>query len=437
MIKYKTIDYQDVKMFSIQIPFEKKWTILLKSKPKTFWNPDLKCWLMPYSQENKEFLTSLTDIVSTSSTKLKTAIFYILKGNKLRFSCYPTPKGIEYIKSLGYYHYDSTSKQWTIPYHENIKNRLNEILATTYEITYIDQRIIKEKPTSIKKELLVEHLRECPQEMKNRLIEMRYSASTIKSYTSVFSTFLSYYHQYQPKEITSEMIRSYLRYLIQEKEISESYQNIVINAIKFYYEKVLGGKQTTYFIERPRKSRSLPEVLSETEIIKLLKGIQNLKHKAIVSLLYSTGMRLGELLSLRIKDVDFEKNRIHIKNAKGKKDRYVPLSKRVKIVIKIYLDNYFPEQYVFEGVKGGVYSSTSVQKLVKRYAKNAGIEKNVTPHKLRHSFATHLLEKGVAIRYIQHILGHESSKTTEIYTHITTVGLEKIKNPIDDFDFSD
>jgi site-specific recombinase XerD len=226
-----------------------------------------------------------------------------------------------------------------------------------------------------------------------------------------------------------------MRYLVQEREVSESYQNQMINAIKFYYEKVLGGTQHSYFIDRPKKSKPLPVVLSQKETIQLLKSISNLKHKTILTVIYSCGLRVSELINLKLSSIYLEESKIHIVAAKGKKDRYVTLAERTKKLIEIYTEKYAPEQYLVEGQKGGQYTASSIRKFLQKYSIDAQITKKVTPHTLRHSFATHLLEKGISLRYIQYILGHQNSKTTEIYTHITQTGIENIKNPLDDFDF--
>ena len=216
--------------------------------------------------------------------------------------------------------------------------------------------------------------------------------------------------------------------------MSASYQNQAINAIKFYYERVLGGQRKFYFLQRPDKERALPTVLSTTEVTTILKATQNLKHRAILTVIYSAGLRVGELINLKIKDIDSERKQIRVEQSKGKKDRYTLLSMKTLELLRVYFKEYRPQLYLFEGQDGGQYTARSVQAFFAEICHKAGIKKKVKVHTLRHSFATHLLENGTDLRYIQVLLGHESTKTTEIYTHVTTKGFEQIKSPLDDLD---
>jgi site-specific recombinase XerD len=272
---------------------------------------------------------------------------------------------------------------------------------------------------------------EIPKEFEKTLKLKRYSENTVKSYKSHFSKFLAYYTGHAPEQITDEQIRAYLLYLVTKKNVSTSYQNQVINAIKFYYEKVMGRPTSTYYLQRPKKEKKLPVVLSEEEVGKILRQIINLKHKCIIYLLYSAGLRLSEVINLKISDIDSSRKVITIKGAKGKKDRISLLSDAVLALLREYYKQYKPKEWLFEGQKGGKYSPKSVQNIFKKALNNSKINKNATVHTLRHSFATHLLERGTDLRYIQELLGHSSSKTTEIYTHVTKKGLDKIVSPLD------
>lgn len=231
--------------------------------------------------------------------------------------------------------------------------------------------------------------------------------------------------------VTKEEINAYISELILGKNISASQQNQRINAIKFYYEKVLGREREYYSIHRPRSEKKLPVVLSEEEVHRLLNSIENLKHRTILSLIYSAGLRISELINLRIEDIDSGRNLIFIRNSKGKKDRTTLLSQAILEMLRDYYRQYRPSDYLFQGQNGGKYSVKSIQNVFKRALKHSGIKKQATVHTLRHSFATHLLERGTDLRYIQELLGHSSSKTTEIYTHITQKGIDKIISPFD------
>lgn len=264
-----------------------------------------------------------------------------------------------------------------------------------------------------------------------KLEQKRYSDSTKQIYTSYFRDFVAAFRGKDLEEINQEEINQYILRLIRKTHMSASQQNQRINAIKFYYEKVLGREKSYYNIDRPRKSKDLPKVLSEAEILSILKVTRNIKHKAILSTIYSAGLRRRELVNLRIHDIMFDKRIIFIRGGKGKKDRTSILSNSVAILLQDYLKRFKPNYWLFEGINRKQYSPNSVANILKTSAHRAGLRKRVTPHMLRHSFATHLLEQGVDIRYIQTILGHESSKTTDIYTHVSNKSLAKIKSPLD------
>jgi site-specific recombinase XerD len=231
--------------------------------------------------------------------------------------------------------------------------------------------------------------------------------------------------------LSKEDIKTFLLYLVQEKKISPSTQNQYINAIKFYYEKVLKQPRMAYVLERPNRAKKLPKVLTEQEVLMILKNTPNIKHKTILSLLYSAGLRVGELIGLRVQDVVWDKNYLFVRGGKGKKDRITLLSEHVAFLLRKYLQKYKPNYWVIENHERKQYSSSSVRAILKNSTKKAALRKRVNPHMLRHSFATHLLEKGTDLRYIQELLGHGSSKTTEIYTHVSKKSLANIKNPLD------
>jgi site-specific recombinase XerD len=273
-----------------------------------------------------------------------------------------------------------------------------------------------------------------PDSFKEKLSILRYSPNTIKTYCDCFKEFINYHNTKDIDHITQPEIMVYLRYLVEERCISSSYQNQAINAIKFYYEKVLGGQRRVYYIERPRREKTLPTVLSEQEIKSIIQSIVNLKHKTMIMLSYSSGLRVGELLNLKIKDIDSDRMQILVRDGKGKKDRVTLLSVRVLEQLRKYFIDYRPKNYLFEGAAGGSYSERSIQQVLKAAVQKTRINKHVTMHTLRHSFATHLLENGTDLRYIQHLLGHSNPKTTEIYTHITTKGFDQLKSPLDNLD---
>lgn len=282
---------------------------------------------------------------------------------------------------------------------------------------------------------IVENYRALLEVMRVKLVTARYSESTCNSYLFMLREFLRYTYPKPLHQLAKWDIIQFQAHLIATKDVSASYQNQSINAIKFYLENVLGHDRQFYQLERPRKGKRLPQVLSMDEVKRILKACDNLKHKAILTTIYSAGLRMGEMIHLKVGDIDSEHMRVWIRSGKGDKDRISVLSPHLLTVLRVYFRRYRPKNYLFEGMDGGTYSPSSVRKVLQRAVAKAGIAKEVKPHTLRHSFATHLLEHGTNLRYIQTLLGHTSAKTTEIYTHVSSKNLEEIKSPLDYMEF--
>ncbi len=266
------------------------------------------------------------------------------------------------------------------------------------------------------------------------LIISDYSKQTIRSYMSALKLFFEYITKNKLTQLSDDDINKYLQYCREEKKYSNSALRISIAAIRFFYLHVLKDKVPDALNIKIRKTNKLPLVLSKQEVISILKVTNNLKHKTMLMMIYSAGLRLGELLNLKLQDIDSNRMKIHIRQAKGKKDRYVFLSQKLLDLLRLYFEEYKPRDFLFEGQKGNQYSPKSVQSVFKKAIKNAGVRKPATVHTLRHSFATHLLEDGTDIRYIQQLLGHKKLETTQIYTHITGSAMDKIKSPLDSLD---
>lgn len=338
---------------------------------------------------------------------------------------------IDAIKRLALCQWNGRDNCWTLPYSEPSLKYIREFaVANGLEWLYreeVKQKVLpgnrSEAPARVNPETYLAKLR-----------ELRYSQNTIDSYSYMFRDFINYYADKELEDITEEEIVQYLQYLVTERKVSTSYQNQAINAIKFYYERVLGGRRKVYLIERPREEKFLPEVLSQEEVAAIINATDNIKHKAVLMTIYSGGLRISELINLKIKDIDSDRMQIRIEQAKGKKDRYTILGQKTLEILRIYVKQYQPREWLFEGLDKGPYSETSIKKALRTALDKTKITKRVSPHTLRHSFATHLLEMGTDLRYIQSLLGHQSSKTTEIYTHITMKGFDQIKNPLDKLD---
>lgn len=272
--------------------------------------------------------------------------------------------------------------------------------------------------------------RACPEEFFQKLEIRRYSRSTAKTYISCFEAFINCHKNRQLIELTEEDIQNYLHQKAKEG-VSTSLLNQIVNSIKFYYEVVLEMPNRFYEIDRPLKVNQLPKVLSKKDVLTMINSCQNIKHKCILSMLYSAGLRRQELINLKIEDIDSERMLIKVIQGKGKKDRYTLLSETCLLDLRVYYKQYQPKNYLFEGINGEKYSGSSIAQIITAAATKARIRQRVTPHMLRHSFATHLLEAGTDLRYIQSLLGHNSSKTTEIYTQVSVGHMNSIKSPLD------
>ncbi|WP_317899466.1 tyrosine-type recombinase/integrase [Aurantibacillus circumpalustris] len=260
----------------------------------------------------------------------------------------------------------------------------------------------------------------------------RYSESTISTYTEALRVFLRYFPNKAVDDITNEDLIVFNNQYIILHKLSASYQNQVVNAVKLFFRTVQKRSMDVELIYRPKRAKLLPNVLSKEEVKWILNALNNIKHKTMLSLIYACGLRCGELLRLKPEHVDERRKLLIIKQSKGKKDRIVPLSDKVVALISEHLRIQKGDFFLFEGqTKGQMYDDRSLQQVLRNAVSKAGIRKPVTLHWLRHSYATHLLEGGTDLRYIQEILGHNSSRTTEIYTHVSNLSIQRIISPFD------
>jgi integrase/recombinase XerD len=270
--------------------------------------------------------------------------------------------------------------------------------------------------------------------VKQQLILLSYSPSTHKTYLNEISVFLQHLGKRKAEALTPDNLKVYLQYCFEKLQLSENTIHSRLNALKFYYEQVLKNQKLFWEIPRPKKALQLPKVLSETELKKLFDAAPNLKHKAILFVAYSAGLRVSEIINLRIQDIDREREQLFIHCSKGKKDRYVRLSPLVLDILENYYKNckQKPVNYIFEShTSGEPYSIRSAQQIFTDCKRKAGIIKSLSFHSLRHSFATHILEKGVDVVFIQDILGHFDIQTTKRYLHVRRDVLINIESPLD------
>ncbi len=421
--------------------FMKPNTIIIKQLQNfkgIYFDKNKKAWRLPNNTANIQTIQQLfqNKVHFINENKTSSTKPIALPPNTVKIEITPYQNFLIYFKySLELYQYvkkiknskwNTNSKCWVIPHtEENLKHIEN----------YCVQHKLQWQVNSQKEKKLVPKLHnaqtfELPSEYLQKLELVRYSPQTIKSYTSIFNDFINFVKEPNYPNICEEQIKTYLMHLV-KRNVSASYQNQAVNAIKFYFEKVLGQERKYYQIDRPFKENKLPSVLSIEEVKAIIQCIENFKHRCIIQLIYSAGLRIGELCNLKIQDIDKTRMLIHIKGGKGKKDRYTLLSPQILQHLREYYIEYQPKEYLFEGQFGGAYSERSIQTIFNIACQKAKILKPATVHTLRHSFATHLLENGTDLRYIQSLLGHSSSKTTEVYTHVTTKGFNQIKSPFD------
>ena len=267
------------------------------------------------------------------------------------------------------------------------------------------------------------------QQYRTMLAGTDFSEKTRDMYLGVFMKFLAYFNYKHPTLITNEEIRDYL---VLHGEKSASHQDILVSAFKFFFGKVHDKTVKDKYLIRPKRGFYLPDYFTRGEIAAMLKATGNKKHQLLIALGYAGGLRRQELQQLRVADVDLQNNRMFIKDSKGKKDRYTLFSGHLHNLLRSYLEQYKPRVFLFEGDRPGKkYSTTSMSRVLKGLARGAGIKRGVHLHMLRHSFATHLMEDGKDIRYVQELLGHRNIKTTERYTHIINDALTTVSSPFD------
>lgn len=307
-------------------------------------------------------------------------------------------------------------------------------LRTSAAVTINDARLLV---------LLFEHLfpqgnyRSCPEEYIEKMLALNYSMNTIRTYHQYFFKYINQatFSSMQEVDAADEQTIKRFHEKMAQRGVGFSTLNQSINAVKLYYKLVLGVEFDMIQLPRPRGEFKLPKVLSSEEINAIINKTNNLKHKTILLLLYGSGLRIGELIKLEPGDYQQDENKLWIRGGKGKKDRRTIINGKLKAILDQYLATYQPREWMFEGQFGGPYTSSSASKVLKQAAERAGIKKKVSLHMLRHSFATHLLEQGTDLRYIQELLGHASSKTTEIYTYVSNKYLNDIRCPTENLRF--
>ena len=445
----------NARWLTIKLVYDKPIVERIKQIKGAWWRAKSGTWMLKPLPENVEAIQSICSPFGKTDYERAYNLACSL-SDPIVMEIYQTPEhpqmmavkfrgygvSTEFLKSLPNRNFDKIHKRWLIPLSDELVKRLLDHYSEQPGVTVKNRLggLKGAKMQSLDYAKLQLHLvGKFPEEMRevltlytDALIRMRYSWKTVTQYTSKFGKYVSFLGKKAPIEADAKDANQHLS-LLAKQRVSESMIHGAVNAIKYYYEKVIFAPNFELSqIKRPKKSHRLPTILSIEEVDRMMRSSKNLKHTAILYLLYSSGLRLNELLSLELKDIYWDRNQLFVRTGKGKKDRMVMLSETLKALLTLYFDKYQPKVYLFNGQDGeSAYSSSSVQKIVKLAAHTAGIQRKVTPHTLRHCFATHLMESGTDVRYIQELLGHKDIKTTLIYTHVTNKSISQITSPLD------
>ncbi|MBR9922027.1 MAG: tyrosine-type recombinase/integrase [Bacteroidetes bacterium] len=356
--------------------------------------------------------------MSTKSVQRVRMIPIVLEGEariSLRF--YYEQWIIEKVKSIPGRRWDGDEKFWHVP-----------------DKPFALKRVYEEFPYLKPKEDWKDRHREAENRFRDQLQLERKSYATVKSYLSHFRQFLAFFEGRDPVELHVEDAKAFIVTHTRKRNSAISTQHQIINALKYYFEKVKGGDREFWDVPRPRKPRKLPVVLKVDEIKRMFSVVRNLKHRTMLRLIYAAGLRRGELLRLEISDLDLSSRSLLVREGKGRFDRKTILGERICEDLLKYVKSYRPKKYLFEGMHGGQYSESSLQSIFRRAVKRSGVNSRATLHSLRHSFATHLINRGVDVRSVQELLGHRSIKTTQKYIHVSEVDLRNVKSPLDFLD---
>jgi len=379
------------KQVSVKLPRNELDNQFMLSLRYSRWDGKQYCWIVPHNERNLTLLKAyfkerISEFVLHERFEVNTAGLDQRKIAKHELLIIKTNQGrlklifghnaafIGAIKKIPFADWNSQNKWWTVPFADKFLRGLKAAAtAQNWTITY------EEEPGALVKPRIsqfdIPNYRTCPEVDILKLKELRYSERTIQNYSGLFEEFTNFCHKVDIERIDESMITAFMRYLVIERKVSHSYQNQAINAIKFYYERVLGGQRKVYLVDRPRTEKKLPEVLSEEEMVKLLQATEDIKHKAILMLAYSAGLRVVELVNVKIKDIDSKKLQVRIEQGKNKKDRYSILSLKLLEVLRSYFQLHKPKEHLFEGMGGGMYAARSIQSIMKESLKKAGIKK--------------------------------------------------------------
>jgi integrase/recombinase XerD len=468
MIETELVFHRDKERIKLIFSFDSEIANKIRTIPGSAWSRTHQAWLVPFDSVTIDKLKLLFPDLSIPEMKVQTDVapeatnpnpaefeFFqndvslrntirILANYKfIRIRCPKNDRDIQFFRSIKYCFWKPDDYYWEMPNSEDNFEMVTAYFGNRAHSFEVDDHI----PVRVKKENIVAlDLKSKPidekgvQQIEKLIIlfrqwlnHKRYSSSTIDAYCEAVRIFLKYVYPKNPHEVVVEDMVSFVNEYIIANGLSYSYQNQFVNGAKLFFREVMKTQLDVEKFDRPRREHKLPNVLSKEEVKAILNSLINVKHRTMLSLIYACGLRRSELLNLKPTNIDSKRGILFVLNSKGKKDRIVPISENIIEMLRNYYKMYKPKEWLFEGqYPGDKYSEESLAKVLKNACAKAGMKKPVTLHWLRHSYATHLLESGTDLRYIQELLGHKNSKTTEIYTHVSTKSLQKIKSPFDD-----
>ncbi len=459
MIKTSAITHRNRAQIKLEFGFDDAIKAKVRTISGIIWSQTNKAWLVPNNVESRRILLLLFPDILLPETISETKEMETVRDFKTSFNpenekkkivvevltkkiLIKMPKNdldIDFIRSIKYYRWIANGFCWEVPNYLNtleliknhFKNRIDELII--HEPPISKPIPLYEKRIVLSQKMATDEIKTHIYNFKKWMEHKRYSESTINTYSEIVQLFLIFCLPKSATEIEADDMVQFVNQYIIPNKLSYSYQNQAINGAKLFFREIVKSRLNVETFERPRREHKLPNVLSKEEIKAILTCLVNIKHRTMLSLIYACGLRRSELLNLHPLNIDSKRNLLLILNSKGKRDRVVPISDNIVEMLRNYYKLYKPKEWLFEGqVVGDRYSEESLAKVLKNACKIAGIKKPVTLHWLRHSYATHLLESGTDLRFIQELLGHKSSKTTEIYTHVSTKSLQKIKSPFDE-----
>ncbi|MFK8009216.1 MAG: tyrosine-type recombinase/integrase [Saprospiraceae bacterium] len=468
----------------IKVQFDRSdnFISIIKSIPHRRWSQTKRCWHLPYSKEsfeqlklgfgeaalkyvgkNKPMAKTEANIIERKLSEVSFATFQVDNTTKKKVvgekviiqekdsawlkAYVPVDKKgwVLVINNINGRKWQPGAVHWEIPNvkqsyrylkkHIGLKNiQFDFSIKSNIPEEYTFQSKKKDNVKKVKAKVfdrLIESQRSAIFKLVDQMTLVRLSHSTIKSYQTHLAAIFLFYKKVEPEKISKEQVQKYILHQIKFKKVSVSTQNSIINSVKAYWEKVLKLPPTKIDIPRPKKPKHLPNVFSQEEVIQLVEAPENLKHKLVLLLIYSAGLRLSELINIRVRDISLKRRVIFIKDGKGKKDRFVTLAEEVVPYLATYKKEYRPDYWLIEGQSGGQYSKSSVQRIFRKALETSKVFAYGTVHTLRHSYATHCIENGFSTALLQEALGHGSIKTTEKYLHISSKALKKLRSPLD------